>query len=169
MGSFVDLGPGGCIEPPRGALVTPLAAGARKVTRIAALGLFFLLISGCDGGSSSHTQVAGTSTVPGIVLEGVFLHSLDAGGPFGRKTCTVSGTVRNDTPDKILEAMVLTAVDSEGTVIAMARVDSFGVTRLPPPTPTVRPGESAPFSGVLLGLNTCSEIARIVLTEAILR
>ena len=146
------------------------AAGRpRPVTRIAVFGLL-LLISGCDSGNTSHTQVTGTSIVPGIVLEGVFLHSGAGAGPFVEGICTVTGIVRNGTPDKILEEMVLTAVDSEGTVIAMARVDRFGESAYgPPPDPTVLPGASAPFGGELLGLHTCSEIARIVLTEAILR
>ena len=136
---------------------------------VATLSFLPLLIPGCGGGGSSSNSVVATSAVPGIVLEGVRLNFFDPGNPLGEKTCDVTGMVRNDTPDKILHAMLLSAVNSEGSRIAIARVERFGVASFgAPPKPTVLPGESAAFGGQLLGLHACSEVARIELTEALL-
>ncbi len=108
--------------------------------------------------------MAARSTVPGIVLEGASVISDDPGSnPFGEGRCNVAGSVRNDTPDKILQAMVLTAFDSEGSVMATAHVERFEFYHT---KPTVRPGESAGFFEQLLGLHTCNDIVRIELTEA---
>src|SRR5262245_27880594 len=75
--------------------------------------------------NSRATSVAATSTVRNIILTDLVLDYF-FNPALGEEICAVSGSVYNDTRDKILHAMALTAVTSDGVVLPSLRVERFG-------------------------------------------
>ena len=144
---------------------------------VVAMTLRFLLLLSAGCGTDASDPVGATSTTPGIVLEDASLRHEDP--PLGDKTCEANGTVRNQTPDKTLVAIEVTAFNAQGSAIAVARADGFTREKNGRADPAsqddpLRPGESGFFDSPLVDsqgrvLRSCTGIARLELTGVTFR